>query len=96
MMTKNTKEVEKLVKHIATKAAEDATPFAEAIDGLKAITAYLAVEHKLNKGLSEDEVEDSSFLAYRREIDEAESSGEEANGGTTATVRSRRRGRQPS
>lgn len=81
------RDIADLVRTITKRAKDKDTPFCEAIDALKAITAYTVALRRLTNGRSDGEDEDSTFNAFRQDIDEAD------NG--TAAVRGRR-GRQPS
>lgn len=77
-----------LAEHVAKKAVETETPFAEAIDALKAVTAYLTMEQK--KKAPEEAPEEDGFT-----IDTARGAlGEEGrNGISTMAAGSHRRTR---
>jgi hypothetical protein len=78
-------ELEKLAKTIVERANDKATPFAEAVDALKALTALYGTLLK-QKGKSEDD-SDSFTMADARAVIEENGHGETA-------VRSGRRRQQ--
>lgn len=67
-------EIDKLVKHIAVKAADPDTPFAESVDALKALTAYLTVARKHPPAGDTEDVE-PSMASLRNEIEDAQHGG---------------------
>jgi len=73
-------EADKLVEHIAKKAMAEKTPFPEAVDALKAITAYLTMDAK-KKPAGEDDG-NPSFETFRQGL-------QDTNDATS--LRSRRR-----
>lgn len=78
-------EIDNLVKHIAVKAADPDTPFAESVDALKALTAYLTMARKRSSAGNPDD-DETSMASLRGEIEEAQ------NGGTgKMAARDRRR-----
>lgn len=80
-------EIEKLVKHVAVKAVEEKTPFPEAIDALKAVTAYLTMEQKKKEPPEPEDGEEPSFDNFKGALTGAEG----RDNGSTSAVRSHRR-----
>lgn len=83
------KDIADLVRAITKRAKDKDTPFCEAIDALKAITAYTAAKRKFDSGRVDEDSDESSFVGFRQDIDEAEVTD------GAAAIRGRR-GRQPS
>ena len=81
------KELEEPAKSIRTRAGETATPFAEAVDALKALTTLYATFQK-DKGKSE-EPSDGFTMA------DAQATIEDNGHGSEAAVRSDRRRTRP-
>lgn len=78
---------DRLAEHVAGKAVLSDTPFAEAIDALKAVTAYLTMEQK--KKAPDEPPEEDVFT-----IDTARGAlGEEKQNGSTLATGSHRRTR---
>ena len=75
-------ELVALAKTIRTRAGDSKTPFAEAVDALKALTALYATFLK-DKGKSEDESDGFTMADAQATIEDSGHNGE-------ATVRSRR------
>jgi hypothetical protein len=63
------KSIEDLAETVSKKAAESATPFAETIDALKALTALYAIFAK-QKGKSEDDSDGFTMADARTSIED--------------------------
>ena len=70
-------ELVALAKTIRTRAGEQATPFAEAVDALKALTALYATFLK-DKGKSDDDSDGSFTMADAQTMIEDEGHGDAA------------------
>ena len=71
---------DKLMEHIASTALKPDTPFAEAVDALKAVTAYLTMRNK--RGAEQPADDGDSFDAFKKDLVE--------DGSTQVAARSRR------
>lgn len=82
-------QLNKLAKHVAEKAIQDQTPFAEALDALGKLTTYYGLLLK-NAGKSSEEDETAPTIGSMSErMREAEE--EHVNGGTRIPAGPRRR-----
>lgn len=78
---------DELVDYIATKAMAENTPFAEAVDALKAITAWKTMLLKKKEPESDPEDNEPSFDTFREGLQEVNK--DPAHGGVTPLPRRR-------
>ena len=82
----------KIAQHIADKAVNKDTPFAESLDAFKSLTAYYALLLK-NKTAPEDDPDAANFDNFGKRF--GATAEENEHGGTEARVRGHRRNGSP-
>jgi len=81
------KHLTELSEHIADKAMQKDTSFAESLDAFKSLTAYYGLLLKTRTPTEDDE--SPNFANFGKALDEAQE--EHPNGGTGSKVSGRRR-----